>query len=114
MKKDYGYSEYNDEKNTIPWKRIILILLMLITVVVIALFVIRGCGKSDLSKNLLEAGKEYYVKDSSSLPTEKGECNTLTLETLINENLILETKSHLIVTKKGRLVLNRIIEFLSN
>lgn len=92
MKDNYEYSEYKDTKTMIPWKRIMLILLMLIVVVVIALFVLKGCGKSSLSKTLVEAGKEYYTTEA--LPTNAGECYTVTLETLENKDLIKKTDAY--------------------
>ena len=88
MNDNYNYTEYNDEKNTIPWKRIILILAMLIVVVVGALFIIRGCGKTDLGEYLVKAGKDYYEEYPSSLPTEAGECTIVTLADLKENNII--------------------------
>lgn len=88
MDNNYEYSEYNDEKNTIPWKRIILIVLMLIAVVVIALFVLRGCSKDSLSESMIKASKNYYEENPDMLPTEPGECYIMTLQQMIDEEII--------------------------
>lgn len=94
MKNNYEYTEYNDEKNTIPWKRIIIILLMLIIVIVVALLTIRGCSKDKLKDQLLQAGKEYYQAHPTLLPEEAGQCFVATLNELIDASLIKDTKKY--------------------
>ena len=92
MNENIDYSEYNEEKNRIPWKRIFITLLILIIAVVIVLFVLKACQGGSLHDDLIKAGKEYYEKYPSSLPSTVGECYTVTLSTLKEEGLIKTKK----------------------
>lgn len=83
------YSEYNDERQRVPWKRIILTLVSLIVIFVIVLLLLKACvGKKDREKDLLEAGKQYYTDNFNELPDAAGECKTVTLDKLVESKLL--------------------------
>ena len=93
MNNDVNYTEYNEEKNRIPWLRMFISLLLLVVIVVIILLLLRACGKdTNLRQDLVEAGKSYYEKFPSLLPSEKGECLTVELSALEQLELIDKDK----------------------
>lgn len=83
------YKERGEEKN---WPKIVLIVLGVIILAVIAFLFIKGCenknNDGNMERDLLEAGKEYYRIDETLLPQATGECKTVTLDTLLTEELI--------------------------
>lgn len=85
---DYSYNEYDEKKNKVPWKKIILLSVILIIIVALILFLLKSCGKTNLREGLIEAAKDYYEKYPDLLPSNVGECTTLTLEELEKEGLI--------------------------
>lgn len=85
---DYSYNEYDEKKNKVPWKKIILLSVILIIIVALILFLLKSCGKTNLREGLIEAAKDYYEKYPDLLPSNVGECTTLTLEDLEKEGLI--------------------------
>lgn len=90
-----NYTEYKDERQNIPWKRIILILLSLIVIFVIILLLLRACtGNKNRDNDLLQAGKDYYTDNYNLLPTAPGECRVVTLNQLKDANLIKNTKKY--------------------
>ena len=88
MNDNYSYTEYNEEKNKIPWGRIIISFLVLIAIIIIILLLIKSCGKANLRHDLVEAAKDYYEIYPELLPTEVGECLSVTLGDLEKEGLI--------------------------
>lgn len=86
------YTEYNDEKNQIPWLRMIITAFIIALIIFIILLLLRNCGKSSLRGDLVEAAQEYYEKYPTSLPKEVGECYVVTLATLEKEGLIDPSK----------------------
>ena len=88
MDENYSYTEYNDEKNRIPWLRVLISFLILVVGVIIALLLLRACGKPVLRDDLIEAAKDYYEKYPELLPSEVGECFIVTLDQLEKEGLI--------------------------
>ena len=90
MPDDNYYQERGEERN---WPKVALIVLGVIILVLIIFLLIRGCGKNngingDLEDKLLKAGKEYYSIDDSLLPQATGECKTVTLGSLVDEQLL--------------------------
>ena len=87
------YKDRGEEKN---WPKIALMVLGAIIIALIIFLAIKGCtGKTsieDMEKNLLDAGKEYYNADINLLPQAKGECEIVTLGTLLNTKLIDNSK----------------------
>ena len=88
MEENYSYTEYNEEKNRIPWVRVLISFLILVVIVVIILLLLRACGKPSLRNDLIEAAKEYYELYPDQLPSEVGECFVVTLRELEQEGLI--------------------------
>ena len=88
MEENYNYTEYNEEKNRIPWLRVLISFLILVVIVVIILLLLRACGKPSLRNDLIEAAKEYYELYPDLLPSETGECFVVTLHELEQEGLI--------------------------
>lgn len=88
MNDNLEYTEYNDEKNRIPWKRIFLTLLIFVAAFIIVILVLKACARPSLREDLIKAGKEYYEKYPNELPTEVAECYTINLEDLEKENLV--------------------------
>ena len=88
MNENIDYSEYNEEKNRIPWKRIFITLLIIVVGIVIVLFILRACQSGSLHNDLIKFGKEYYELYPTNLPSEIGECKKLSLTDLKNEGLI--------------------------
>lgn len=88
MNDNLDYSEYNEEKNRVPWGRVFLSLAIIILGVIIALLILKACGKPNLRNDLIESGKDYYEIHFNDLPTEIGECKQVSLKTLKDANLI--------------------------
>lgn len=82
------YTEYNDEKNRIPWLRIILSVVIVILVIAIIFLLLRACGKTTLRTDIIDAAKKYNEKYQNNLPETIGECNIVTLSALEKEGLI--------------------------
>lgn len=95
MRDDSYYNDRAEERN---WPRIVLIILGTIIVALIILLLIKGCTKNnqkgDIERDLLEAGKEYYNIDITLLPQATGECETVTLGTLLEENLLTKPENY--------------------
>ena len=88
MNENYSYTEYNEEKNRIPWLRVLISFLILVVPVIIVLLLLRSCGKPVLRDDLIEAAKEYYEKYPDRLPSTIGECFVVTLDELEKEGLV--------------------------
>ena len=91
MKKNEELSEYNDETQQVPWKRVILILLALIIVIIIILLLLKSCGNNSgdkLNEDLLKAGKDYYTENYPLLPQANGECSMVSLKQLVDAKLL--------------------------
>ncbi|MBQ4262670.1 MAG: hypothetical protein IJB83_00295 [Bacilli bacterium] len=93
---DYSYENYEDDSKGVAKKRLIIVILVVVAIIAIILL-LKGCtGRSTNKPNddfsyentLLQAGKLYYENNSHTLPTAKGECSTVTLETLLSLGLI--------------------------
>ena len=84
----YNYDEYKEEKNRIPWVRVIISFLILVAIIIIILLLLKACGKTSLRDDLIEAAKDYYEKYPDMLPSEVGECFVVTLADLEKEGLI--------------------------
>ncbi len=94
--KDIDNEEYRDleEHRLSVLKRTGIIILVILGIMIIFLF-LKSCTKTednDLSKTLLEAGKEYYEYNEHLLPTAVGDCKNVTLTTLSQEGLINKAK----------------------
>lgn len=88
------YKERGEERN---WPKIVLSVLGILILAVIAFLLIKGCGKvnnNDVERDLLEAGKEYYRIDETLLPQATGECKTVTLDTLLTEELVTTPENY--------------------
>lgn len=92
MKRNENYVEYDNEKKDIPWNRLFLSLLGIVLVILLVLLFMKFCTKQSLRPDLLKAGKDYYEKHPSNLPTEIGTCQTVSLKQLEAENLIKTKK----------------------
>lgn len=88
MNENYQYTEYNEEKNRVPWLRILVSFLILVAAIIIVLLLLKACQKTSLRDDLIEAAKEYYEKYPDRLPSTVAECFVVTLEQLENEGLI--------------------------
>ena len=88
MENNYDYTEYKEEKNRVPWARILISFLILVVIVVIILLLLKSCGKPSLRNDLIEAAKEYYEIYPEELPGEVGECFIVTLRQLEQAGLI--------------------------
>ena len=88
MEENYSYTEYNEEKNKIPWMRVLISFLILVVIILVILLLLRSCGKPSLRNDLIEAAKDYYELYPDQLPSEIGECFTVTLRELEQEGLI--------------------------
>lgn len=82
---DYGTYE---ERKTAPWGRLFLSLLSIILIIVLILMFLKFCTKRSLQPDLLKAGKAYYANNTSQLPQEVGECKTVSLKTLEEQELV--------------------------
>lgn len=87
------YKERGEERS---WPKIVLIILGILVVALIVFLLIKGCSgnkvNGDMENDLLNAGKEYYRIDDSLLPQASGECKSVTLGTLIDEELLSSDK----------------------
>lgn len=87
------YKERGEEKN---WPKILLIVLGVLLALLICFLLVKGCNRSkvdgDIENDLLNAGKEYYRIDESLLPQASGECKTVTLGTLVEEQFLSTDK----------------------
>lgn len=87
------YKERGEERS---WPKIILIVLGVLVLALIIFLLIKGCNgnkvSGDMENDLLNAGKEYYRIDESLLPQASGECKTVTLGTLVEEELLSADK----------------------
>lgn len=89
---------YNDftpenEKKSISKKTLFIIggIIILLIIVFIIFFFVQKNKKFEEYQNLLvEVGKEYYIVNEELLPSTSGECKTINLNTLINNNLIVD------------------------
>ena len=88
----YGSYEENERKN--PLFKILLILIAIIIIIVLVFLISRMRGGNVVQKNLLIAGKNYYDENSTALPEAAGECSTITLSYLLNEDLIKNTENY--------------------
>lgn len=85
---DYNnYGSY-EERKTIPWGRIFLCLLGVVLFILLIFMFMKFCSKRSLQPDLLEAGKDYYAKNTSELPKEIGDCKSVSLKTLEEQKLI--------------------------
>ena len=102
----YDNSYEDTEKNRSPWLRIVFIILGIIVLVIIILLLLRACGNKnkDLTRDLLEAGKEHYRVDETLLPESVGECKNVTLGELLSENLITSPEDYEICDEIGTYV----------
>lgn len=91
MKKYENESEYSDERQMIPWGRMIVIAISLLAIFIVILLLLKSCSgnkTTDLENELLDAGKNYYAEKSSLLPNSIGECRTVILSELLRNNLL--------------------------
>lgn len=92
MKRYENESEYNDERQTIPWGRMIVIAISLLAIFIVILLLLRSCSNNDKASNLendlLNAGKKYYAEKTSLLPNSTGECRTVILSELLRNKLL--------------------------
>ncbi len=83
------YKERGEEKR---WPKILLIILGVLALALIIFLLVKGCTgneiSGDMENDLLNAGKKYYSIDETLLPQASGECKTVTLGTLVEEELL--------------------------
>lgn len=95
MSDESYYKERGEERN---WPKLVLIILGAIILALIIFLLIKGCAKNnqngDMERDLLGAGKEYYSTDITLLPQATGECDTVTLGTLLEEELITTPENY--------------------
>lgn len=89
---NYGYSEYNDREKQVPWLKVAISLLAFVIIVIIILLFMRGCQGGNLNDDLVQAGKDYYTKYPEKLPSEIAQCYTVSLQTLLDEELLKAKK----------------------
>lgn len=82
----YGSYEENERKN--PIIKFIFIGIALVIIIALIFLLTRSCESKTINDILLDASKKYYEENKDSLPSARGECNTVTLGYLITENLI--------------------------
>ena len=82
----YGSYEENERKN--PIIKFIVIGIALILIIALIFLLTRSCENKSINDVLLDASKKYYEQNKDSLPSARGECNTITLSYLLNENMI--------------------------
>jgi len=112
MSNNYDEYEYddgsynNDNKNGINLLNKIGIALLIIMAIIILLVLLKGCGNKNRNNggngtdtddiivpefnyetSLLEAGKKYFNNNQIEVPTSIGDCNSVTLQTLIINGL---------------------------
>lgn len=98
MNEETYYSEpvEPEEERRNPWLKVLLGILVLVIIVLIAFIFLRACGKKDSTNDrdryLLEAGKEHYNQQKVDLPEATGECKTISLGQLLEEDLITKPK----------------------
>lgn len=94
-KVDEEYYEDKEERRLSLIKRLGITILVILGIIII-FFLLKGCEgfkkEKDLNTTLLEAGKEYYEYNAYLLPSSIGDCKTVSLSTLINEDLIDKAK----------------------
>lgn len=87
------YKERGEEKS---WPKILLIILGVLVLALIIFLLVKGCSGNkvddNLENDLLNAGKEYYRIDDTLLPQASGECKSVTLGTLVEEDLLSADK----------------------
>ena len=88
MNDNLDYTEYNEEKNRIPWLSVILSILILIVLIVAIILLVKGCNKGSLRDDLIKVGKTYYEENISSLPQQVGECKSISLRLLKEEGIV--------------------------
>lgn len=93
--RDYEYEEENKHNRKLRIIRRIGVVILLLLVFVFSFLFVRACFTdtdivevSENEKNLLSAAKEYYDKNYEKLPSEKGECVKVTLNTLIIDGFL--------------------------
>ncbi len=117
MSNNYDEYEYDDDysgsnrtrKSSSDFLAKFGIALLIISAIIIVIMLVKGCSNSnkgkkennnngdngpeiiipfDYESNLLEAGKKYFNNNMIELPTAIGECNQVTLQTLIINGLV--------------------------
>ncbi len=91
MKRYENESEYSDERQMIPWGRMIVIAISLLVIFIVILLLLKSCSGNknpNLENELLNAGKDYYTEKSSLLPNSTGECRTVILSELLKNKLL--------------------------
>ena len=95
MTDDSYYRDRGEERN---WPKIVLMILGIVIVALIIFLLIKGCTNNkqngDIERDLLEAGKTYYQTDITQLPQATGECEIVTLGTLLEENLLTSPQNY--------------------
>lgn len=103
MKRYENESEYNDERQTIPWGRMIVIAISLLAIFIVILLLLKSCNGDktpNLENDLLNAGKKYYAEKTSLLPNSAGECRTVILSELLRNKLLDSYDYKLVMAKK--------------
>ncbi|MEG0576561.1 MAG: hypothetical protein RR500_01715 [Bacilli bacterium] len=86
MEENNTYGEYKEKQIKIPFLKTILLLLFVL--IIFILLYILFFSKNNLELRFVESAKKYFVKYSSILPAEKGMCNQVTVDELIEKQLI--------------------------
>ena len=89
-----NFTYVEEKERNIDIKKILIIVgavIVLAGIIFLIYYLITNSNKSDEYKNMLvEAGQTYYERNGNELPNSYGDCNTITLNTLIQNNLITD------------------------
>lgn len=86
----YRSDDMTERKN--PLFKILFIVIAVLILIVIVLSLFNAFSGNALEKKLLKGGKEYYSENTSSLPKNVGECNTISLSYLVTEDYVSNAK----------------------
>lgn len=86
-------NDFDDEERKNPLVKIVLFLIALILVFLLVMLLTKGCESKNIEKTLLDASKKYYENSDDNLPEAIGECSTVTLDYLLSENKIANSKN---------------------
>lgn len=95
MNEESYYRDRGEERN---WPKLVLMILGAVIIALIVFLLVKGCMQQnkngDIERDLLGAGKTYYDTDITLLPQATGECEEVTLGTLLEDNLITHPESY--------------------
>ena len=93
MDESVNYGTYEEKKLKFPFFKQFIAILIIVLIIVL-FFLIRGCSMGSKEQNLLKASKQYLSQDSSKLPQNVGECTNISVNDLISKQLIKDASSY--------------------